>query len=186
MLTMMHLKSFASLFFCLILSLHSTAQVNQNVYITGRLVNFDNRTAIADFSELADLRLLSQERELVPDKNGRFSLKFPLKEPNYFLLGRNILYLSPGDKLDVVVDYSAPLESSFHGTAETVNNYLKTVPSPHAGSYLNGGLNLKKTIKETVDNIVSLAQQRRNVLTSTRGVPGDFVHYENARIDTDI
>ncbi|WP_198170116.1 TlpA family protein disulfide reductase [Mucilaginibacter arboris] len=162
------------------------AQNNQQVYITGHLINFNTRTTIVDFSELADLRLPDNERELVPDKNGYFSIRFALKQPNYFLLGRNVMYLSPGDKLSVTIDYKEPLKSEFHGSARVANNYLRSTPLPKAGSYLDGGFNLKKTIKENIDNILLLAQERRDTLSSTKLLSKDFIVFEKARIDADI
>lgn len=162
------------------------AKGNGQVYITGHLINFNNRTTIIDFSELVDLRLPNNERELIPDKNGYFSIKFALKQPNYFLLGRNVLYLSPGDKLNVVIDYNEPLKSEFQGSAGAANNYLRSTPLPKAGSYLDGGFNLKKTIKENIDNILLLARERRDALGSTKLLSKDFIAFEEARIDADI
>ena len=149
-------------------------------------MNFNNRTLLYDYSELSYLKLPDNNQQIIPDSNGNFSIKFNLNEANYFLLGRNELYLSPGDVLNVIIDNNAPEKSVFRGSGTYANNYLKTVPSPHAGSYLEGGGNIKRTVKESLDTVLQLAQAKRDRLKFTNGLPKAFVAIEKARIEADL
>ncbi|HEX8023314.1 TlpA disulfide reductase family protein [Mucilaginibacter sp.] len=159
---------------------------NNEVTISGKLVNFNDRAILFDYSELSYLKPFENNLQIMPDMNGNFSVKFNLKEANYFFLGRNELYLSPGDVLNVVVDYNAPEKSVFHGAGAEADDYLKTVPFPKSGSYLNGGLNIRGTLRQTLDTVLQLAQARRDKLKATKKLPKDFADIEKARIEADL
>ncbi|MFC0516296.1 TlpA family protein disulfide reductase [Mucilaginibacter angelicae] len=161
-------------------------QQKQEVIITGKLVNFNNRVVLLDYSELLYLKPPESNLQIVPDTNGNFSIKFNLKEANYFLLGRNELYLSPGDVLNVVIDNNAPEKSVFRGSGTAADNYLKTVPFPKAGSYLDGGFNIKHTLQQTLDTVLQLAQARRDNLKTIKGLSNAFADIERARIEADL
>src|SRR5690606_9632808 len=75
-----------------------------NVKLTGQLVNFSNQVEVEDFSEFQYLLPPAANRLIVPDVNGKFTITFPLPAPNYFRIGRNILYLTPGDDMKVMID----------------------------------------------------------------------------------
>ena len=93
----------------------------------------------------------------ITDSAGNFSVNFKLQEANYFQIGRNALYLSPRDRLKVMIDYNWPEKSTSSGSASNANYYLRSIPFPKAGSYLNGGIDLKGTLHENIDVILSRA-----------------------------
>src|SRR6202012_378849 len=86
------------------------------VTISGRVKNFDNAIKVDDNSELSELLLPSTNLYFIPDNAGRFSITFELKKPTYYRIGRNTIYLSPGDKLSADIDIEYAQKSLFKGS----------------------------------------------------------------------
>src|SRR5580765_7477473 len=88
-------------------------QASGSVSLKGKLKNFSNQVEVEDMSDLQYLLPPTNERMILPDTNGNFSITFKLKSPNYFRIGRNQLYLTPGDNMEVFIDKNAPVAASF-------------------------------------------------------------------------
>ncbi|HEY8389054.1 MAG TPA: TlpA disulfide reductase family protein [Parasegetibacter sp.] len=173
--------------FLFVLAFSTLSLVAQNqVKLKGQLVNFSNQVEVEDLSEFQYLLPPSADRMIVPDAEGRFSINFPLQAPNYFRIGRNILYLSPGDDLNLVIDYNKNLAASFEGQGSEANLYLRGTPFPKGGSFLEAGRRIGKTPDETIDSIMEAALRRLNELTALRSVTKEFKRLEEARIKADI
>jgi thiol-disulfide isomerase/thioredoxin len=164
----------------------ANAQNAGYVNLKGQLKNFNNQVEIADMSEFQYLLPPTASRMIVPDSVGNFSVKFRLTEPNYFRIGRNQLYLTPGDNLTVYIDYNDPTKAKFKGVGESANNYLKYTPFPKGGSFLEAGKNIKSTPEETVFVIDTLAHHRTLGLAITRNITPEFRRLETARIKADV
>jgi len=164
----------------------SFAQQNSQVSISGRLKNFSNQVIVEDLSEMQYLLPPSSERVIVPDTAGSFSIQFKVDRPNYFRLGRNILYLSPGDNLTVFIDKADPRKSDFKGKGSNANLYLRNTPFPKGGSFLEAGRNIQKDKKATIDTILQLADNRKEALSNVKGVTPEFKRLEAARIKADV
>src|SRR6202012_2251740 len=95
---------------------------NKTVTLSGKLLNFSNQVQIEDMSEFQYLDVPSADKIIIPDSTGNFNITFALNEPNYFRVGRNILYLIPGDKMQVIIDKNDPNKSSFTGVGAEANN----------------------------------------------------------------
>lgn len=157
------------------------------VKLHGVLKRFNNAAELDDHSELESLVLPSAKRMIITDTTGVFTLAFPLEAPDYFRLGRNILYLSPGDNLEVVIDFEDPEGGSFTGRGNAVNMYLRGTLYPKAGSFLDGGRMLKKrSPAETLDAIQAAAASRKKELDELKDVSNEFKRLEYARIRADI
>jgi thiol-disulfide isomerase/thioredoxin len=156
------------------------------VTLTGTTRNFNNQEEVQDMSEMSNLKLPDPQRFFVPDSLGRFTIKFSLGSPNYFRIGRNILYLSPGDKLTVFIDYKNPKLASFTGTHSKENEYLRETPFPKGGSFLDAGDQIRSTVDSTVMAIEEAAQKRTQSLSSYTGLSKEFIRLETARIKADI
>ncbi|MEO9209961.1 MAG: TlpA disulfide reductase family protein [Ginsengibacter sp.] len=141
---------------------------------------------IEDMSEMGDLQLPDYKRTFLPDSTGHFSIKFQIDKANYFRLGRNILYLSPGDNLSMSINYRWPDSSIINGNHSQENQYLKYTPFPKAGSFLEGGINIKETIQQTIDAILVVAKKREASLRKYKNISNDFRILEAARIKADI
>lgn len=173
---------------CINISGNTYAQTEKDsVLLNGTLINFKNEIQVEDMSEMKELELPNSNRNFLPDSIGKFSIKFKLTTPNYFRLGRNILYLSPGDSLTVFINYLWPDSAIFLGNHSLENEYLKYTPFPKAGSFLEAGDNIKGTIQQTIDYILSAGSKRQNELDGLHNrVTTEFQILENVRIKADI
>ena len=52
--------------------------------------------------------------EIILDSNGRFDLKLKLKQPAYYKVGHNTLYLTPGDDLEIIFNRNTT-KTTFNG-----------------------------------------------------------------------
>lgn len=171
----------------LIACLFGTAQQkSQMVYLNGTIKGYHNEMTVEDMSELKDLTLPDGARTFLPDSNGKFAVQFKLAAPNYFRIGRNILYLSPGDKLTLNLNYNRADSASFSGTHSAENEYLRNTPFPKGGSFLEGGSAIKATPEETIDAIIKAADSRTAALKGYKNLSPAFRELEQARIKADI
>ena len=166
----------------------AAAQANTVVELKGKLVHFDNQAVLEDVSELQNLLPPSRSgRTIALDASGHFSITFTLPSPTYFRLGRNVLYLTPGDDLKVSIDQDDPNKALFQGRGSAANSYLRQTPFPHAGSYLAAGTNLGRTPTETLSRTMTAARARQAELNAVgAGVSAQFRRLERARIRADV
>src|ERR1700759_2208992 len=108
------------------------AQSKLEVHLSGTIKNLNNKMEVQDQSAEEDLSATSSDRFFVPDSTGHFDISFTIAKPGYFRIGRNILYLSPGDNLSLDIDYMKPEDGKFGGTHTEENTYLTKTPFPKA------------------------------------------------------
>ncbi len=156
------------------------------IQLSGQLKGFTNQVEIEDMSEFQYLLPPTAERVIVPDSSGNFSIKFKATAPNYYRLGYNILYLTPGCNLDIHIDESDSRNTKFTGKDAAACTYLLNTPAPKAGSFLEAGYQLKATPKATIDTIEHIAALRYKELALLKGVSPEFKRLEKARIKADI
>jgi len=177
-----------STFFLLLLLLISCSSGTKDVRevrLTGKLVNWGNASKILNSQSLESDFGLGNDVLIQTNEAEEFELIFELKEPAYYSLGRNKLYLSPGDVLYMEVDYKDPEAAVFTGTHQELQQYLSGVAFPKSGSYLEGGRNLKSAdITETVDLAAAVTQQRREKLQAINSSP-EFQELEEMRLKLD-
>jgi len=179
-------KYFNSLFFtlvwlCLYIAAHSQTQVDPNVLIKGRLSNFGSAVVVEDFSELQKMVPPSYNKVIEPENDSTFSLLFRIEKPGYYRIGRNKLYLSPGDDLEAYLNNSTTILSSFKGKGSVANNYLKNTTFPKGGSYLEAGRNILETPEEMLAFIENKRKQKDKELMALKGVSAEFKRLELAR-----
>lgn len=119
------------------------------------------------------------------DADGNFDLVLPLDKPGYFQVGRNTLYLTPGDDMEVYLGTSQA-QSTFQGKGWEANTYLKKRLFPKAGSFLEAGRNLREPFEATKAIVDSLAQVRAKELKELKGVTAEFKKLEEMRIKADV
>jgi thiol-disulfide isomerase/thioredoxin len=157
-----------------------------SVKLSGTLNGFSNQVEVEDLSELKYLLPPTAERMIIPDMAGHFSISFPLASPNYFRIGRNILWLSPGDEIEVFINYRDARLSTFKGKGSDANTFLRHTPFPKAGSYMEAGSNAQPAPQGTIDYIISAGTYRMKQLDSVNNVPAEFRRLEKARVKADI
>jgi len=172
----------------LIFLIGATAFAQQTTWVTlkGTLKGFNNQVNVEDMSEFQYLLPPTSERMIVADTAGNFEIRFKLSAPNYFRLGRNALYLSPGDQLTVFIDYADPRRATFRGQGAEANNYLKGTPFPKGGSYIEAGDQVKSTPEATLANMEAMAAKRKEELAAVHQVSAEFRRLESARIKADL
>jgi len=156
------------------------------VTLSGKLKNFSNQVNIEDLSEFQYLLPPTNERIIIPGEDASFKISFPVKTANYFRLGRNTLYLSPGDHMEVVIDKNNPGNASFTGKGAEANNYLRNTPFPKGGSFLEAGKLVKNTPEATIAAVEASAEIRRKELLAATGLTAEFRRLETARIKADL
>lgn len=159
---------------------------SKKVILCGLVKNYNNQIQIEDMSEMKELNLPNSDRTFTLDSNNHFSLSFELEKPGYFRLGRNILYLSPGDSLSMFINWIWQDSSVFKGTGSQANEYLKSIPFPKGGSFLDAGYNIKTTLKQTVNEIFKTADKSISLLKKITNVSNNFKFLERARVDADV
>lgn len=161
---------------------------NGNNYVTlkGKLINFTNQEEIQDLSDLQYLLPATAERMIIADDEGNFEISFVLDAPNYFRIGRNILYLSPGDNMVVTIDKNKPGAATFNGRGDNANLYSRNTPFPKGGSFVEAGRRVQKVAKSTIDTILFITAERKKELKKVSGVSQEFRRLEEARVKADM
>ena len=134
--------------------------------------------AVGDVSDINAIRIPVND-------DGTFDLVVPLEKPTYFQVGRNTLYLTPGDDMEVNLGTSQP-QSWFKGQGADVNTYMKGLLFPKAGSFLEAGRNVKGSFEETKKYIDDRAAQREKELKALPNASKEFVELEMMRIKADV
>ena len=154
--------------------------------LRGKLVGFGEVALLEIFSELQYLLPQSANINIPVKRDSTFEAVVPLQSPAYFRLGRNKLYLSPGDALEVFIDREDAGRAIIKGKGSQANIYLKDVPFPKGGSYLEAGKNIKPEPSETYALLVDIAKRRTQTLNALRNVSPEFKRLELGRIRADL
>lgn len=171
--------------FCAGTVCNANAQKASTVHIYGQLLDMGTREVPLKFDGAASLVGDSRNILLHTDAEGRFDTIINLKEPTYYSICRNTMYLTPGDDLKVKITQNNQ-EAEFSGKGAEVNNYMKFRLFPKGGSFLEGGSNVRKDFASTKALIDSLATVRREQLNALTGATKKFKELEGARITGDV
>ena len=155
------------------------------VHLKGRILNMTGSTKVLKYDGAASVLGNGKDIVLNLDANGCFDTIIPLQKPAYYSIGRNTLYLTPGDDLTMAIASSNTM-AQFTGKGAEVNEYMKGRLFPKAGSFLHGGANVKDDFESTFHFIDSLAAGRRAQLMALSNVGDTFKQLEEARIDADL
>ena len=157
----------------------------KNVRLHGSLKEFGTNVVSMDFDGAAGEISKEWSQKITVNKDGSFEFSFDLKKPGYYSVGRNTLYLTPGDDMEVNLGTSQP-QSWFKGQGADVNTYLKGRLFPKAGSFLEAGRNVKGSFEETKKYIDDRAAQREKELKALPNASKEFVELEMMGIKADV
>ncbi|PWL32247.1 TlpA disulfide reductase family protein [uncultured Roseivirga sp.] len=180
----------SNLLFYLLISLcfvscKTEKSVSNEVWLKGKLVNWGNASKVLSAQNLEADFGLGKDIIIKTNQDNEFDIRFELNEPTYYSLGRNKLYLSPGDELELEVDYKDPEAAVFNGTNAAWQVYLAGVAFPKSGSYLEGGRNLKSAdVAETVALAQSKTEERKQQLQALQ-TSSEFKALEEMRLKLD-
>ncbi len=157
------------------------------VVVSGYIENFPGELKFEDISSFGIAMPNDHFKTVFIDSNKQFYNSFELNNPQYFRLGRNILYLSPDDTLHIFIDYKNPAKATFKGKHSEENNYLRFTPFPKGGSFINSGDSIKSTLSETLHSILMQAKKREtHLLSKSKMLDSKFITLESGRIDADV
>ena len=159
--------------------------IGKNVRLHGSLKEFGTKVVSMEFNGAAGEISKIWTQEIMVNEDGSFDFSFDLKRPGYYSVGRNTLYLTPGDDMEVYLSTSQS-QSWFKGKGAEVNNYMKGRLSPQRGSFLDVGHNVKADFEQTKKYIDELAAQREKELKALQNVSKEFVELETMRIKGDV
>ena len=155
------------------------------VHLKGKLIDMGTTKVPMSYDGAESMIGDGQDILLLTDEEGRFDTILTVKEPTYYNILRNTLYLTPGDDMTIKITQNND-EAEFTGKGAEVNNYMKYRLFPKGGSFLNGGSGVKEDFAKTKHLIDSLAALRRNELAALKEATPRFKQMEGARIDADI
>ena len=155
------------------------------VHLKGRLVDMGSQEVSMEYTGVTGDFGVSKNVMLRTDKEGYFDTILPLSEPTYFNISRNILYLAPGDDLEV---YLTPdtRQATFKGKGCEAQLFLKDRLYPKGGSFLLSGRNVKANFEETKKEVDALAASKLAQLDTLRGVTKRFKANERIRVKANL
>lgn len=171
---------------CLYLAGHAqTSVVSSTVHLKGQLTEMGTTEVPMRYDGASSLLGNSRDILLHTDSEGYFDTIIIVKEPTYYSICRNTLYLTPGDDLTLKITQDNR-EAEFQGRGAEANNYMKHRLFPKGGSFLESGGNLCGSFDATKARIDSLAAERQNQLDGLTNVSAEFKTLEAARIRADV
>ena len=148
-------------------------ELANTVHLKGQLLDMGSQNVRMRFDGAASMLGDSRDILLKTDAAGYFDTTFVLKEPTYYTISRNTLYLTPGDDMTIKVTQTNT-EAEFSGIGAEANNYMKFRLFPKGGSYLEAGGNLRGDFVSTKALVDSLAAIRMHTLDTLSNVSDAF------------
>ncbi len=153
-------------------------------HLKGTLKNFSSVESMR--VETPEGYILRETVEIRTDTSNCFDIIIPLDKPTYYRLGRNTLFISPGDDLTVEVDLNDPDAAVFKGKGAEANSYLRSKPFPKGGSYVpHINLNNHPDFDEVINRLAEVVNKAELKLDSLSGVSEYFKKLEKGRIQFD-
>lgn len=163
----------------------TTKEEATTVHLKGHITDLGEEFITMRYEEAPSLLGDTRDITLAINAEGYIDTVLQISEPTYYSIGRNTLYLTPGDDLSFKIN-SNNEEAVFEGKGAEANNYLKQRLFPTAGSFLDAGTNVRSDFQSTKALIDSLATVRKAELDATPNVSDKFKDLEHARIKADI
>jgi len=182
--------------------------------LSGNVNDFYNKKPDIIYTGLSSEIYNDRDITVEPDASGNFSLKIPLDKPAYFKVGRNTIYLRPGDSLYLKLSGSALKTqisgqiqisgmtqisgntqitgtlSEFSLSTTQLNNYLKE-PDWLGGSkfYVDNFNSTYEKVGQMIDSLAKIRiahLEKLNPDKSFSEMDKSFLEMERARITADI
>lgn len=164
------------------LSAQSATNKQNTAILSGNVTDFYSKKPDIIYTGLSSEIYNDRDLTAEPDASGNFSLKIPLDKPAYFKLGRNTIYLRPGDSLYMKLSGSAT-KTQISGSVSQLNNYLKNLDWLGGTKFYVANINASyKRVGQMIDSIAELRFAHLENLNSDKS----FFEMECARITADI
>lgn len=179
------MKSIAIITLSLFAACSALAQSPGKVRLHGKLVDMGSKQVTMSYDGASGYLGDSRDILLNTDGDGRFDTTIVVERPCFYSICRNTLYLTPGDDLEVYITTDNN-QAVFSGRGSEANNYMKGRLFPKAGSFLEGGDNIRPSLQATKAMVDSLAAARQAQLDALQNVSDEFRSLESARIKGDV
>ena len=155
------------------------------IHLKGRLADMGSQEVSMEYTGVTGDFGTGRNVMLKTDGEGYFDTILPLREPMYFNISRNILYLSPGDDLEV---YLTPdtRQATFKGKGSEAQLFLKDRLYPKGGSFLLSGRNVRENFEKTKEVVDALAASKLAQLDTLKGVTELFKENERIRVKANL
>ena len=167
----------------------SAANKQNTAIISGNVTDFYSKKPDIIYTGLSSEIYNDRDLTTEPDASGNFSLKIPLDKPAYFKVGRNTIYLRPGDSLYMKLSGSAT-KTEISGSDSQLNNYLKNLDWLGGTKFYLANINAPyKKVGQMIDSIADLRFAQLEKLKSDKSfleMDKSFLEMERARITADI
>lgn len=164
------------------LSAQSATNKQNTAILSGNVTDFYSKKPDIIYTGLSSEIYNDRDLTAEPDASGNFSLKIPLDKPAYFKVGRNTIYLRPGDSLYMKLSGSAT-KTQISGSVSQLNNYLKNLDWLGGTKFYVANINASyKRVGQMIDSIAELRFAHLENLNSDKS----FFEMECARITADI
>jgi len=152
------------------------------VHLKGELKSFGTEVFMSKGTP--DELLLKEGLVIKLDAQNKFEISFELDEPSYYRLGRNTLYLSPGDELELFCDFKKPMAAKFTGSGADACLYLCAKPFPKGGSFLEAGKMIKDdpSFDDVLNRLDQKIEARLTQLKETPNLSNQFRKLEKGRV----
>lgn len=157
---------------------------NKTVNLKGNIKNNGQDTLYLENYSYGSLSFDQQVLPIPLNNKKNFNISFQVDKPAYYRIGRNFMYLSPGDSLVVMLDSDSRKDSYYSGNGAEANNYLTHLLYPKAGSFWgeNEIVSGIDSYKE-VPSIFKKAQENRlKTLSTLENVSEQFRTLEAERL----
>ena len=155
------------------------------IHLKGRLADMGSQEVSMEYTGVTGDFGTGRNIMLKTNEEGYFDTILPLREPTYFNISRNILYLSPGDDLEV---YLTPdtRQATFKGKGSEAQLFLKDRLYPKGGSFLLSGRNVRENFEKTKEVVDALAASKLAQLDTLKGVTELFKENERIRVKANL
>ncbi|MDQ1770637.1 redoxin domain-containing protein [Labilibaculum sp. A4] len=169
-----------------------TITSSQTIHLKGKLSEKVGDEFVIKYKGLLSEVSSTKDIILKLDEKNSFDTVVTLTSSGYYNVfeeygtGTNLLYLSPGDDLDIYFQLDNGTQTKYNGTGAEANRYLADFQlyfyGDKAHSFLNGGRNAKSTFELTKGFVDSLAASKINTLNTTKELSDEFRKVERSRI----
>lgn len=160
-------------------------ELANTVHLKGQLLDMGSQNVRMRFDGAASMLGDSRDILLKTDAAGYFDTTFVLKEPTYYTISRNTLYLTPGDDMTIKVTQTNT-EAEFSGIGAEANNYMKFRLFRKVVLIWKPVVTCVEYFVSTKALVDSLAAIRMHTLDTLSNVSDAFKKLETARIKADI
>lgn len=177
---------------CLAFALNATSVAAQKIHLKGTVSDKSEKEILFKYHGLQSEVNTLRDFRIKLKKGASFDTTLTLPSAGYYGVFEvysqwsNLLYLTPGDNLEIRFNVNDGTKTVFKGVGAEANNYLANFTTSFYGSkgssFLEGDKYVRDTYEQTCTVADSLTKVALNKLDKTKGVSESFRMMERGRI----